>query len=106
MSQKDLIQAYQSHKSQQTKHTKLIQHLYLQCIVTMNALQSRGRGETDKRHRALKDNETAQHPNWARNRKAHLWCLCISWPNTDNRGASSSINRYIFTLIKHRSSYS
>jgi len=34
------MQAYQSHKSQKTKHKKLIQHLYLQRkarVVTMNA---------------------------------------------------------------------
>ena len=47
-----IMQVYQSHKSQKTKHKKLIQYSYLQwkvCIVTMNASQSRGRGETDKR---------------------------------------------------------
>ena len=46
------MQAYQSQKSEKTKHKKLIQSLYLQqkvCLLTMNAAQSQGRGETDKR---------------------------------------------------------
>jgi len=51
------------------------------------------RRETDgERHGTRKDTKTAQHPNRARNRVADLWRLCISWPNTDNRGASSPIS--------------
>jgi hypothetical protein len=61
-----ILQAYQSHKYQKTKHKKLIQHLHIHwgaCLVTMNFLQSQGRGETGKiMDRALKDNGIAQHP--------------------------------------------
>ena len=42
-----ILQAYQSHKCQKTKHKKLIQHLHIHwkaCLVTMNFLQSQGRG--------------------------------------------------------------
>ena len=87
------LEAHQSHKYQKTKHKKLIQHLHWKAyIVTMNASQSWGRGGTDKRTAwALKDNGTAQHPNWARNCIADLWCLCISWPNMDNRTSSPII---------------
>ena len=38
----------------------------------------------------------AQRPNRARKKSDVLWRLCISWPNTDNRGASSPITQTRF----------
>ena len=65
-------------------------HGQIECLV---GWEDEGEEEKEIRnqHGTPKDNETAQLPNRARKCKAHLWCLCFSWPNMDNRGASSPI---------------
>ena len=65
-------------------------------MVTMNAckvkvmrVESRSDNRTVRKHGTITHSHT--HPNQEIKRDADLWRLCFSWPNTDNRGASSPI---------------